>query len=485
LPPENTLPQLAQIRHVHLIAVCGTAMGTLARMLAESGLRVTGSDKAAYPPMSEQLAEAGIDVWLGFRAEHVREPAPDLVVIGNAVSRDNPEAQAVMADGTPYVSMSDAIAHFFIRDRHSLVITGTHGKTTSTSLLGWILAHAGRDPGVLVGGVAGNFSGGYRLGKGPQFVIEGDEYDTAFFDKTPKFLHYRARSALLTSCEFDHADIYGSIEAIRSAFRQLLEALPSDGRLVAADQPGVRLLLPASRAPVETYGLGAGPDWSARGMRTEDGGTRFELWRGKQQLGSLWLPLFGAHNVENALGVSALAMGLGLELREIAAALREFRGVRRRQEVRGEAAGSVVIDDFAHHPTAVRETIAAMRARYPDRTLWAVFEPRTNTNRRRFFENEYIEAFAGADRVIWSAVHDPERIPEADRMRPERVMSELGARGVDARYLASVDRIIEDHLTRRTGHDAVLIMSNGDFGGICERLLAELASAERSKTEES
>jgi UDP-N-acetylmuramate: L-alanyl-gamma-D-glutamyl-meso-diaminopimelate ligase len=451
-------------------------MGTLACMLAECGLRVTGSDVAAYPPMSDQLAGARIIVQKGYSASHVSE-RPDLVVIGNAVRRDNPEAQAVIEGGIPYLSMPDALALFFIRDRHSCVITGTHGKTTSTSLLGWILTHAGRDPGILVAGVTGNLARGYRIGDGPHFVIEGDEYDTAFFDKTPKFLHYRARSVLFTSCEFDHADIYASLEAIQASFRALLESLPQDGLVVAAEHAGVRAVLPSSRAPIQTYGFEAPAEWTARAIAVEGDGTGFDVWRHERKEGRLWLPLFGNHNVENALGVTALARALGLSLEEIGAALREFRGVRRRQEVRGEAAGTIVVDDFAHHPTAVRETILAMRSRYPGRTLWAIFEPRTNTNRRRFFEDDYIDAFAIADRVLWSEVHERDRIPEAERMRPERVIEELGQRGVDARFLPGVDAIIEDHVARRTGNDVVLIMSNGDFGGICERMLTALRKA--------
>jgi UDP-N-acetylmuramate: L-alanyl-gamma-D-glutamyl-meso-diaminopimelate ligase len=283
---------------------------------------------------------------------------------------------------------------------------------------------------------------------------------------------------LFTSCEFDHADIYASLEAIQASFRALLLSLPADGLVVAADRPGVREVLGSSRAPVQTYGFSGSADWSARQIAVEGEGTGFDVWQGRDPMGRLWLPLFGNHNVENALGVTALALSLGLSLDEVRAGMREFRGVRRRQDVRGEAGGSVVVDDFAHHPTAVRETIAAMRARYPDRTLWAVFEPRTNTNRRRFFENDYIDAFAGADQVVWAQVHDMDRIPEEERMRPERVIAGLAERGVEARYLPGVDHIIEDHIARRTGHDVVLIMSNGDFGGICDSLLAQLKKTE-------
>lgn len=473
MKPE--IPALDSIRHVHLVAIAGTGMGSLACMLAENGFRVTGSDLDTYPPMSDQLQRAEIPVYKGFAAEHVLQERPDLVVIGNAVRRDNPEVKAVFDHELPYISFPDAVHHFFIRAKHSIVITGTHGKTTCTSIVGWILTHAGLDPSVLIGGVAQNLGCSFRLGAGDHFVIEGDEYDTAFFDKTPKFLHYDARSVLFTSCEFDHADIYESIEEIKAEFRSLIESLPPDGRVVAAtDAPHVRAVLQSARVPVEGYGFQEDAMWRATDVAFDDNGTSFTIWRNSERVGQVAMPLFGRHNVENVLGATALCHDIGVGADQVAAAMAEFQGVRRRQEIRGEEAGCVVIDDFAHHPTAVRETLSGMRSRFHDRSIWAIFEPRTNTSRRRFFEDEFVDALSGADHVIIAGVYRPDQIPTDERMRPERVIDALKARGVDAVYIPEVDEIIEHVVANRTGSDAALIMSNGSFGGIWDRLLARL-----------
>ncbi len=479
MPPE--IPSLEQVRHVHLIAVAGTGMGTLACMLADRGFRVTGSDLNIYPPMSDQLNGAGISVQKGFSAEHVVSDRPDLVVIGNAVPEDNPEARAAVEAAIPYLSFPDAVHHFFLRGKHVVVVSGTHGKTTCTSLLGWILTSTGQDPSVLIGGVARNFDSSFRLGEGEHFVVEGDEYDSAYFDKSPKFLHYGAQSLLLTSCEYDHADIYGSVEEIQEAFRSLVVSVPPDGRIVAANDPElVRAIIEDARAPVEGYGFREGALWRVSDVAFDEAGTGFTIWRGQERVARAKVPLHGRHNVENVLGSVALASHLGVEPGEAASALAEFRGVRRRQEVRGEAAGVVVIDDFAHHPTAFRETIAAMRARYPGRTLWAIFEPRTQTSRRRIFEEEFGDVLAGADRVVIAGVYRPEQIPEGERLRTEKVAEGLRARGVDAVQLDDVDEIVEHVVRGRTGSDVALIMSNGDFGGIWERLLARLRQSRES-----
>lgn len=474
MPPEPTL--LGSIRHIHLIAVAGTGMGTLACMLAEQGFRVTGSDRAAYPPMSEQLERAGIELQKGFAAEHVVADPPDLIVIGNAVRRDNPEAQAALASGIPYRSFPDAVEELFIRDRHSVVIAGTHGKTTCTSLVGHMLTETGCDPSVLVGGVAENLGASFRLGEGEHFVVEGDEYDSAFFDKTPKFLHYAARSVLLTSCEFDHADIYDSLEQIQQAFRELVTRLPEDGRIIAAtDVPALLEVLHDALCPVEGYGYGDGTVWRPSDVTFDDSGTQFTLWRGEQRLAQVRLPLWGRHNVENALGSLALVIGLGVDPEAAAAALESFAGVRRRQEVRGEAGGVVVVDDFAHHPTAVRETIAAIHARFPDRRLMALYEPRTNTSRRRFFESEYVSALSGADLAVVAGVYRADEIPADDRLRPEVVVQALRDAGTEAEYRPDVDGVIDAVLEHRSGRDVVLVLSNGNFGGLCERLLVRLS----------
>ncbi len=473
MPPE--LPPLEAIRHVHLVAVAGTGMGSLACMLADRGFRVTGSDRDVYPPMSEQLRDAQIEVQKGYVADHVlREPA-DLVVIGNAVRKDNPEARAVLDSGLPYVSFPDAVHYFFMHGKHSVVVAGTHGKTTATSLIGWILVHAGRDPSVLVGGVARNLGGSIRLGRGEHFVIEGDEYDTAFFDKTPKFLHYAARTLLVTSCEFDHADIYASLDEIQAEFRKLVRAVPEEGCVIAAtDAESVRDLLDGVRARVEGYGFREPALWRVSDVAFDSEGTGFTLWKGERRRARVRLPLFGRHNVENAVGAVAVCDALGVEPERSAEALEEFQGIRRRQEVRGDEDGFAVIDDFAHHPTAVRETIAATRASHPGRKLWAVFEPRTHTSRRRYFEEDLVQSLSGADAVILASVFRPEQIPEDERLRPERVVGELARRGLEASYLPEVDEIIEHLVRSRTGADVALIMSNGGFGGIWDRLLARL-----------
>jgi UDP-N-acetylmuramate: L-alanyl-gamma-D-glutamyl-meso-diaminopimelate ligase len=456
-------------------------MGTLACMLADRGFRVTGSDLDTYPPMSEQLAAAGIPVRKGFAAEHVLAQRPDLVVIGNAVRAENPEARATVEAGIPYLSLSDSVHHFFLRGKHSVVVAGTHGKTTCTSLIGWILTHAGLDPSVLAGGVAQNFGSSFRLGEGEHFVIEGDEYDTAYFDKTPKFLHYAPRSVLLTSCEYDHADIYGSLEDVVTAFQSLAALVPRDGRIVAAvDEPNVRIVLKKARAPVEGYGFTEEALWQVSDVAFDESGTSFTLWREGERIGRLQVPLHGRHNVENVVGAVALTSRLGVDFEKAAAAVAEFRGVRRRQEVRGEEGGVAVIDDFAHHPTSVRETIAAVRAQFPGRTLWAIFEPRTQSTRRRVFEGAFKEALAGADRVIVAGVYRPEQIPEDERLRPEWVAAALSSRGVEAVHLQEVDEIVEHVVRERTGDDVALIMSNGAFGGICDRLLARLRSAQEA-----
>ena len=472
----RSIPPIEAIHHVHFVAVCGTAMGSLACMLAERGFRVTGSDTDAYPPMSDQLRAAGIEVQKGWNPERISSGDPDLVVvIGNAARPDNPEARAAIDGGLSYVSFCDAVQHFFLRGKHSVVVTGTHGKTTTTSIVAWMLTHAGRDPSALIGGVFENFGGSFRLGAGPEFVIEGDEYDSAFFDKTAKFLHYDARTALITSLEFDHADIYQSLEQIQDAFRQLVSQIPSDGKIIAAtDQETVRAVLGGAKAPVEGYGFRDGAIWRVSDVAFDAEGTQFTVWKRDARAARVRMPMFGRHNVENVLGAIAVCASLGLEPERAARAMTEFRGVKRRQELRGEAAGMAVIDDFAHHPTAVRETIASIRSRYPDRRLFAIFEPRTNTSRRRFFETDFADALAAADDVLLAGVFKAEALAEDERMRPEFVIDRVRAAGKSAHYLPEVDAIIEYLLRNRTGKDVALVMSNGGFGNIWERLLARL-----------
>jgi len=474
----------AAIRRIHLVGVAGTGMGAFAGMLKTAGYEVTGSDQNVYPPMSDMLRTWAIPVLTPYNPANLDIVKPDLVVIGNVIRRVNPEATEVRARRLPQMSFPAALGAFFLRDRHSVVVIGTHGKTTSTALLGHVLAAAGRDPSFLVGGVAQNYDASYRLGGGPHFVVEGDEYDTAYFDKGPKFLHYRPRTAILTGIEFDHADIFQDLPHYEAAFERFVRLLPPDGCLaVSAAYPNALRIARASAARVVTYGLATGSggaagapgvDYSARELVHGPEDVRFAVLERSHPMGVATLPGGGAQNVENALGVVAAARALGLEFGEIARGLATFAGVRRRQEVRGEAGGVVVVDDFAHHPTAVRATIAAIRARFPGRRLWAVFEPRSNTSRRRLHQDEYVEALAGAPCVALKVPEPHDMVPADQRLDAERVVADLRARGVDARAEADVDQLIRAVADGVRPGDVVLVMSNGAFGGFVDRLLAAL-----------
>jgi UDP-N-acetylmuramate: L-alanyl-gamma-D-glutamyl-meso-diaminopimelate ligase len=476
----------ATIRHVHLVGIAGTGMGSFAGMLKAAGYEVTGSDQNVYPPMSEMLRAWAIPVLTPYDPANLDIVKPDLVVIGNVIRRVNPEATEVRARRLPQMSLPAALGAFFLRSRHSVVVTGTHGKTTTTALLGHVLAVAGRDPSFLVGGVARNYEKSFRLGAGPHFVVEGDEYDTAYFDKGPKFLHYRPRTAVLTSIEFDHADIFRDLLHYEAAFERFVRLLPPDGYLaVSAAYPNALRIAQASAARVVTYGLavgsdevggGPGVDYAARDLTLGPDGARFRVVERGRALGPATLPGGGAHNVENALGVVAAARALGLAFDEIARGLATFAGVRRRQEVRGEIGGVVVVDDFAHHPTAVRETIAAVRARFPGRRLWAVFEPRSNTSRRRLHQEEYVAALAGAPRVGLKVPDPHDMVPADQRLDAGRVVADLRARGVDACAEAEVDRLVHAVADGARPGDVILVMSNGAFGGFVDRLLAALSS---------
>jgi UDP-N-acetylmuramate: L-alanyl-gamma-D-glutamyl-meso-diaminopimelate ligase len=473
------------VRRIHLVGVAGTGMGAFAGMLKASGHEVTGSDQNVYPPMSDMLRAWAIPVLTPYDPANLDIVKPDLVVIGNVIRRVNPEATEVRARRLPQMSFPAALGAFFLRERHSVVVTGTHGKTTTTALLGHVLATSGRDPSFLVGGVSRNYDASYRLGAGPHFVVEGDEYDTAYFDKGPKFLHYRPRTAILTSVEFDHADIFRDLPHYEAAFERFVRLLPPDGCLaVSAAYPNALRIARASSARVVTYGLPAssggtsGVDYAATDLVHGPAGARFDVLESDRALGVATLPGGGAHNVENALGVVAAARALGLEFEEIARGLATFTGVRRRQEVRGEVGGVLVIDDFAHHPTAVRATIAAIRARFPGRRLWAAFEPRSNTSRRRLHQDEYVEALAGATCVALKVPEPHDMVPADQRLDADRVVADLRARGVDARAEADVDRLVRAVAAGARPGDVVLVMSNGAFGGFIDRLLAALRRSE-------
>ena len=465
----------ARVERVHLIAVCGTAMGALAAMLQEMGMAVTGSDRNVYPPMSTFLAERGIRVQEGFRAEHLAY-RPDLVVVGNAVSRDNPEVQALHRLGLAYCSMPEALNRFAAAGRETLLVAGTHGKTTTASLLAWLLHAAGRDPSYMIGGILNNFNGNYRIGGGPHFVVEGDEYDTAYFDKGPKFLHYRPRAAVLTSVEFDHADIFRDLAHVKSTFRLFLERLPAESLLLAYDDDAtIDALLPAARCRVVRYGRSPEAHWRVGEVVLNPPQTRFEVWRGGALFGEFSTAMVGAHNLLNALAAIATAHDLGLDAQTLIDGLAGFRGVKRRQEVRGVVGGIVVIDDFAHHPTAVRETVRAVKTFYGERRLVAVFEPRTNTSMRDVFQAVYATCFDGADRVCIRKPPFLDKIPEGRRFSSEKLVADLRQRGCAAQYFADTEAIIAHLADEAREGDVILIMSNGGFDNIHTRLLEALA----------
>ncbi len=462
--------------HIHLIAVAGVGMAALAAMLKERGYRVTGSDQSVYPPMSDFLAQAGIAVMQGYRGENL-SPAPDLVIVGNAVSRTNPEVAALLASSIPYVSFPQALGQFFLERKRSLVVAGTHGKTTSTAMLAWVLEKAGRRPGLFVGGLSKNFGRGYQLGAGEFFAIEGDEYDTAFFDKGPKFLHYRPQAVLLNAIEFDHADIYQDLDHVKSSFQRLLEIVPTGAPiLVCHDFPAALDVAQTSGKPFVTFGFSEQSHWQVRDAIDDGASFSFTVVLNRKELARFSTPLMGRMNVRNALGVSALCLIIGLSPAEIAPGLATFLGVERRQEIVGEARGVTIIDDFAHHPTAVSLTIEAVRLRYPGRRLWAVFEPRSNTCRRRIFQKPLTDALALADRAVIGPVFIKPQDPLAveDLFSPAELTADLQAVGKEA-YAGQGTEEICGFLTEQClVGDVVLIMSNGAFGGLPRKLLAAL-----------
>ncbi len=463
----------SKVRRIHLLGVCGTGMGAFAGLLAAQGFQVTGSDENVYPPMSDVLRGWGIEAMLGFRPENLDAARPDLVIVGNVIRRVNPEAAAMRARGLPHMSFPAALGELCIGARHSAVVVGTHGKTTTTALLGHLLTRAGRDPSFLVGGVARDYGASFRVGKGDFFVVEGDEYDTAYFDKGPKFLHYRPRSAVFTSMELDHADIYRDLAHYRSSFEKFVALLPQGGSLaVCASYPGAVEVARASRARVETYGLDG--DWQADEVVHRDGEALFDLvYKGRKEL-RLRLAIGGPHNVENALGAIAIGRAMGLSLEEIGEGLASFSGVRRRQEVRGEPRGVLVIDDFAHHPTAVRATLGAILARFPGRPVWALFEPRSNTSRRSLHQEAYSKAFAGAARAIIATPLPTDKVPEGERLDTPALCAQIEQRGTKAMAAPNVDTIVEAVRRDARKGDVILVMSNGAFGGIVEKLLLAL-----------
>jgi len=448
-------------------------MATLAAMLKTKGFDVRGSDQNVYPPMSDFLVQQGITLMQGYRPEHI-SPDLDLVIVGNAISRGNPELEEVLDRKIRYCSLPEAVRDHFLWASRAVVIAGTHGKTTTTALTGWLLADGGVDPSILIGGIAENFDGSFRVGGGREFVIEGDEYDSAFFDKTAKFLKYLPDIAVVGNVEYDHADIYPDLDSIRLAFRRFVNLIPRRGLLLlGSDNAEAMALRSRAHCRVETFGLAAGSDWQAHDLDVRDVATRFSVRRGGVPAGSFEVPLLGAYNVRNALAAIAIGAAVGLSTHTMAASLRRFKGVRRRMQHRGTVRGVAVYDDFAHHPTAIAETLAGVRAAHPKQKIWAVFEPRSATSCRRVFQGDFARALAGADRVILPAVFRS-TLPDEERLSPEQLVSELKTKGVDARFIPQTDDIVTALARDTHAGDLVVIMSNGGFDDIHRKLLDAL-----------
>jgi UDP-N-acetylmuramate: L-alanyl-gamma-D-glutamyl-meso-diaminopimelate ligase len=461
---------------IHLIGVCGTAMATLAALLKSRGHQVQGSDQQVYPPMSDFLVAEGIKAFSGYSADNVTDDI-DLVVVGNAISRGNPELETVLERKRRYCSLPEAIRDHFLWGARSVVLAGTHGKTTTTSLTGWLLTHGGLDPSILVGGIALNFGAegsSYRVGKGRDFVIEGDEYDSAFFDKTAKFLKYLPDIAVINNIEFDHADIYADLDAVLVAFRRLVRLVPRNGLLlIGSDSPHANALVPTAVSPVETFGLDEAATWRGTAIEHRDGLTRFDVHRDGKLFARFESPLLGVHNVRNALAAIAVGTRVGIAPQALADGLRQFKGIKRRLETVGVAGGVTVLDDFAHHPTAVHETLSALRTGYPGRRVWAVFEPRSASSCRRVFQDDFARAFGGADEIVLAAVFRSS-LPEAERLSAEQLVDDLSRQGRHARHIPEIDDIVSTIVREHRDGDVVVLMSNGGFGGIHGKLLDAL-----------
>jgi UDP-N-acetylmuramate: L-alanyl-gamma-D-glutamyl-meso-diaminopimelate ligase len=464
-------------KNIYLIGICGTAMASLAGLLRAKGYNVRGSDTAAYPPMSTQLAEMAVPVAQPYDEKNL-DPLPDLVV-GNAISRGNVELERVLNERVAFTSMADVIHRELLGQRSTIAVTGTHGKTTTTSMLSWIFETAGRTPSFLIGGVAENFGTSFHYHEDSrEFIIEGDEYDTAFFDKGPKFLHYFPESAIVTSVEFDHADIYRDLDAVKTAFKRLVNLVPQRGRIVAYDaNENVSECIARAFCAVERYGFSDAAHWRIREVKFEATRTTWSVERGGRPFAQFEMALAGEYNVLNATAAAAMASGYGINIGSIQQALRTFKSVKRRLEVRAVVNGVTIIDDFAHHPTAIAETLKALRTRYAGQRLWAVLEPRSNTLRRNVFENELVDSLAIADQIVIAGVFKSEAIPELERLSPDNVMLRLRERGRPALQLDDADAIVHEIAPQVREGDVVAILSNGGFGGIYEKLPKAIETA--------
>ncbi|NLD39518.1 MAG: UDP-N-acetylmuramate:L-alanyl-gamma-D-glutamyl-meso-diaminopimelate ligase [Desulfatiglans sp.] len=468
----NRVPE--RLEHIHLMGICGTAMASLAGIFKVKGYHVTGSDQNVYPPMSTMLMDMGIEIKKGYSGENL-SPRPDLVIVGNVITRNNPEAMRLSEMDVNYLSLPQALNAFAIQGRRSVVIAGTHGKTTTTALAAWLLEETDIEPGFMVGGILKNFGSSFRLGRGDYFVVEGDEYDTAFFDKGPKFLHYSPLITIITSIEFDHADIYRDLDHVISSFRRLIEIIPSHGLLIAnLDDPIVNEEAKRARCRVITYGYNEAAMFRAVDISDEEDGTHVKILKDGKDYVNLISPLYGRHNISNTLSVIALTDHIGIKPIKLPAAIASFSGVKRRQEIRGEKNGILVLDDFAHHPTAVEKTIEAVKEKYMGRRIIAVFEPRSNSSRRGVFQEMYSRAFDKADMVFIPEPPLMEKVPIDNRFSSQGLVEAMKKRGINAFYGENTDRLIELILSNTGKGDVILIMSNGAFDNIHDRVLKKI-----------
>ncbi len=463
-----------KIKSIYLIAICGTGMASLAGLLQKSGYLVTGSDANIYPPMSTLLKSSGIDIKPGYQRKNITDDI-DQVIVGNAVSKDNPEVLAVQEKGIPYISFPEAIKKFYLKNQKSLVVTGTHGKTTTTALLSWVLHSAKRKPGFMVGGWMKNFDGNHAIPEGEFFVSEGDEYDTAFFDKGPKFLHYSPFASILTGIEFDHADIYRDLDHIKDSFRKFVNIIHPSGFLLAAfSDKNVQDVLTDASCQVETYGFSSSADWVIGDYKFVSGKGYFTLSHQNVNVANFNLPMIGRHNIQNATSVAVMSLKLGLTTQEIQEGFHTFKGIKRRQEVLGVKNGVTVIDDFAHHPTAIQLTLEGIKGAYPGQRIWAIFEPRSATCKRKVFEDRLPKSFTAADLVIIADLFAPDKIDPKDRLNPELVVENINNDGGDAYFIPDTEALINKLITECRPKDVLLIMSSGGFSGIHQKLFARL-----------
>ncbi len=449
-------------------------MASLAGMLKEEGYLVTGSDQNIYPPMSDFLGALSIPILEGYGTNNL-SPIPDLVIVGNVITSSNPEVSELSRLKLPYLSFPQALNHFALKNRHSIVISGTHGKTTIAALAAWILEKASMDPGFMIGGIPQNFQRNFKIGKGAYFIIEGDEYDTAFFDKRPKFLHYSPWITILTRIEFDHADIYRDLDHVIESFRKLINLVSPEGILIAnGDDPIIESEIKRAKCQVATYAINKNKDWMAVDISTQEYLTRVKILKGQKEYMTLCTPMYGRHNISNLLSTVVLADFLGIPASTVSEAVKDFRGVRRRQEIIGQKRGILVIDDFAHHPTAVKETVEAVKVKYKDRRLIAVFEPRSNSSRRNVFQARYALSFDKGDLIMIPEPPLMEKIPPLERFSSQLLVNDLKKRGLKAFYHPNTDELLESLVSEAQPRDVILIMSNGGFDDLHRRLLEEL-----------